>query len=123
MIDRALAAKAAFWGALLFAVVMAILPKPPHTPIDQFGDKFEHMLAFGTLAACAALGYAETPLLRIGERLSFLGAMIELVQSIPSLHRDCDIMDWVADTTVVVIVMLVAGQLRRMKAARRALRL
>jgi len=46
-----------------------------------------------------------------------------VVQSIPSLHRDCDIMDWVADTTVVVIVMLVAGQLRRMKAARRALRL
>ena len=116
-------ARLAFWGALLFAVVMAVLPKPPHTPIDQFGDKFEHMLAFGTLAALAAAGFLQTPLLRIAERLSFLGAMIEVVQSIPSLHRDCDIMDWVADTTVVVIVMLVAGQLRRMKAARRALRL
>lgn len=123
MINREMLARLAFWGALLFAVVMAVLPKPPHTPIDQFGDKFEHMLAFGTLAALAAAGFLQTPLLRIAERLSFLGAMIEVVQSIPSLHRDCDIMDWVADTTVVVIVMLVAGQLRRMKAARRALRL
>jgi len=123
LINREMLARLAFWGALLFAVVMAVLPKPPHTPIDQFGDKFEHMLAFGTLAALAAAGFLQTPLLRIAERLSFLGAMIEVVQSIPSLHRDCDIMDWVADTTVVVIVMLVAGQLRRMKAARRALRL
>ena len=123
MINLEMLARLAFWGALLFAVVMAVLPKPPHTPIDQFGDKFEHMLAFGTLAALAAAGFLQTPLLRIAERLSFLGAMIEVVQSIPSLHRDCDIMDWVADTTVVVIVMLVAGQLRRMKAARRALRL
>jgi len=123
LINREMLARLAFWGALLFAVVMAVLPKPPHTPIDQFGDKFEHMLAFGTLAALAAAGFLQTPLLRIAERLSFLGAMIEVVQSIPWLHRDCDIMDWVADTTVVVIVMLVAGQLRRMKAARRALRL
>lgn len=123
MIDRALAAKAAFWGALLFAVVMAILPKPPHTPIDQFGDKFEHMLAFGTLAACAALGYAETPLLRIGERLSFLGAMIELVQSIPALHRDCDIRDWVADTAMIVLVLSIAAVFRRSRAERRIIRL
>lgn len=123
MIDRTLAARAAFWGALLFAVAMAILPHPPHTPIDQFGDKFEHMLAFGTLAALAALGYPDTPLLRIGERLSFLGAMIEVVQSIPALHRDCDIRDWVADTIVIVIVLSIALTFRRARAARRTIRL
>ena len=123
MIDRALAARTIFWGALLFAVAMAILPHPPHTPIDQFGDKFEHMLAFGTLAALAALGYPDTPLLRIGERLSFLGAMIEVVQSIPALHRDCDIRDWVADTIVIVIVLSIALTFRRARAARRTIRL
>jgi VanZ family protein len=123
LIDRTLAARAVFWSALLFAVAMAILPHPPHTPIDQFGDKFEHMLAFGVLAALAALGYPDTPLLRIGERLSFLGAMIEVVQSIPALHRDCDIRDWVADTIMVVIVLLIAGRFRRMNAARRVIQL
>ena len=123
MIDRALAARTIFWGALLFAVAMAILPKPPHTPVDQFGDKFEHMLAFGTLAVLAAAGYSKTPLLRIAERLSFLGAMIEVVQSIPALHRDCDIMDWVADTTIIIIVLSFVALIRRARAARRTFRL
>jgi len=118
LIDRGMLARLLFWGALLFAVVMAILPRPPHTPIDQFGDKFEHMLAFGTLAALAALGYMQTPLLRIAERLSFLGAMIEVVQSIPALHRDCDIMDWVADTTIILIVLAIAAPIRRAIAKR-----
>jgi VanZ family protein len=118
LIDREMLARLAFWGALLFAVVMAVLPKPPHTPIDQFGDKFEHMLAFGTLAALAAAGYLQTPLLRIAERLSFFGAMIELVQSIPALHRDCDIKDWIADTMIVILVLLLAAPVRRAIAKR-----
>ena len=82
------------WGAaVVFAVTMALLPKPPHVPIDQFGDKFEHMLAFATIALLAAFSYPQARLFRIGERLSFLGALIEVLQSIPSLHRDCDIHD------------------------------
>ncbi|WCM28087.1 hypothetical protein NDN01_03940 [Sphingomonas sp. QA11] len=113
MTYRTLAARTAFWAALLFAVVMAVLPHPPHTPIDQFGDKFEHMLAFGVLAALAAIGYAKVPLLRIAERLSFLGALIEVAQSIPSLHRDCDIMDWVADTASVIVVLSIVALVRR----------
>jgi hypothetical protein len=76
------------------------------------------LLAFGTLAALAALGYAQSPLLRIAERLSFLGAMIEVVQSIPALHRDCDIMDWVADTTIILVVLAVAAPIRRAIAKR-----
>ena len=43
----------------------------------------------------------------MGERLSIHGALIEVLQSIPALHRDCDIMDWVADTAVVIGVLLV----------------
>ena len=118
MIDRGMLARLAFWAALLFAVAMAILPAPPHTPIDQFGDKVQHMLAFGTLAALAAAGFAQTPLLRIAERLSFLGAMIEVVQSIPAVHRDCDIMDWAADTIMILLVLAVAAPIRRAIARR-----
>ncbi len=86
---------------------MATLPHPPEVPIES--DKLQHMLAFGTLSILAVIAYPKACLLRIGERLSFLGAMIELVQSIPSLHRDCDIMDWVADTAMIIGVLAVAA--------------
>lgn len=101
----------AFWGALAFAVIMAIVPHPP--AIGEMHDKNQHMLAFGTLAILAVLAYPAAPLERIAERLSFLGAMIEVVQSIPALHRDCDIMDWVADTAVVLGVVALVWLRRR----------
>lgn len=97
-------ARIAFCLALAFAVTMALLPHPPQVPA---GDKYQHMAAFGTLTVLAAAGWTRTGLFRIGERLSFLGALIEVVQSIPALHRDCDVMDWVADTVVVAGVLLV----------------
>ena len=46
-----------FWLALVFACVMAVLPKPPEIPIDSFGDKAAHMLAFATLTGLAALAF------------------------------------------------------------------
>lgn len=104
-----------FWRLLLavtcvVVLTMALLPHPPEVPIDN--DKYRHMLAFGTLTVLSVAAYPQTPLLRVGERLSFLGAMIEVVQSIPALHRDCDIMDWVADTAVIVGVLLVIALVR-----------
>lgn len=103
-------AKIAFWAALAFALVMALMPQPPVT--IEVGDKWQHMAAFATLTILACAGWPGTDLLRIGERLSFLGAMIELVQSIPRLHRDCDIMDWLADTAVIAGVLIVAALVR-----------
>ncbi|EGD57318.1 hypothetical protein Y88_3627 [Novosphingobium nitrogenifigens DSM 19370] len=104
---------ALFWVTLAGAVTMAVLPSPPHTPIDGFGDKFEHMLAFATLTVLAEFAFPVMPRLRIAERLSFLGALIEVVQSIPSLHRDCDIRDWVADTIAILVVTTLLALLRR----------
>lgn len=97
--------QAAFWGAAIFAVTMAVLPHPPKIPLDRYGDKVEHMVAFATLALLAALAFPHKSRLRLAERLSFLGALIEVVQSIPALHRDCDIRDWAADTIAVVVVI------------------
>jgi len=103
----------ALFAAVAFAVTMALLPKPPHLPIDQFGDKFSHMLAFAAMALLAALAYPQMRLVRIGERLSFLGALVEVLQSIPALHRDCDIRDWVADTIAIVVVLVIVATIRR----------
>jgi VanZ family protein len=107
-----------FWLALVVAVTMALLPHPPHLSIDRFGDKFEHMLAFGTLTLLADFAFPAAPRLRIAERLSFFGALIEVAQSIPALHRDCDIRDWIADT---VAILVVAALLNATRGARPAL--
>ncbi len=72
---------------------MALLQLPPKPPIDRFDDKFER--AFVVLAVFARLGFRRAPARLILERLSFVGALIELFQSIPALHRDYDWGDWV----------------------------
>jgi VanZ family protein len=107
-----------FWLATTFAVVMAVLPKPPASPLDRFGDKVEHIVAFAILALLANLGFRAVDRRLIVERLSFLGAAIEVVQSIPALHRDCDVRDWLVDTAAVVAVTLIAGALARRSPSR-----
>jgi VanZ family protein len=103
--------RTAFWIALIFAVTMALLPKPPAVMGDM-GDKYQHMLAFACLTILASAGYPSARPLRIAERLSFVGALIEVLQSIPQLHRDCQIMDWVADTAAILVTLAVVTFLR-----------
>ena len=102
----------AFWVALAFAVTMALVPKPPEV-LGDVGDKYQHMLAFSCLTVLASLAYAKALPLRIGERLSFVGALIELLQSIPELHRDCQIMDWMADTGAILVTLAIIIVIRR----------
>jgi VanZ family protein len=107
--------RAAFWSAAILAVVMAVLPKPPHLPIDRFGDKFEHMLAFSVLALLGALGWPAFSRWRVAWRLSLLGALIEMAQAIPVLHRDSDIRDWIADTLALGAVLLLVTIYERLR--------
>ncbi|HWU01564.1 MAG TPA: hypothetical protein VN222_02395 [Novosphingobium sp.] len=100
--------------AVPFTVFMALAPKPPATPLDGFGDKFEHMLAFATLTVLARFAFPRAGAMRLLERLSFLGALIEVFQNIPSLHRDCDWKDWVADTLAIAVALLLCEALRRL---------
>jgi hypothetical protein len=79
------------------------------------------VLAFAVLAVVARLGFSRAPDRSILERMSFAGALIEMLQAIPSLHRDCDWRDWVADTLAVAAVLAVMRVLpwRRLVAVRR----
>lgn len=104
-------ARLALFAATAFAVTMALLPHPPG--VVEVGDKYQHMLAFATLSVLAAFAYPEERLFRLGERLSFLGALIEVLQAIPALGRDCDILDWVADTAAIAAVLSVIWVARR----------
>ncbi|MBS0475053.1 MAG: VanZ family protein [Proteobacteria bacterium] len=103
-----------FWFCAALALTMALLPSPPSLPIDRFGDKTEHMLAFATLALLADLGWRRKPTLLIAVGLSAFGALIEFLQAIPAVHRDADPLDWLADTAAIIVATLVARLLRRL---------
>ena len=102
--------------ATVFVLFMAWDPHPPRLLVTA-SDKLNHMLAFGTLTILACAAFPRMPLIRIGEHLSFLGALIEVVQALPILKRDCDIMDWVADTTMIVGVLFVVAAARSRRSA------
>jgi len=112
--------RALFWLALVFAVTMALLPHPPELLIDSAGDKVEHMLAFSVLALLGSVAFPQISLARLGERLSFLGALVEVFQSIPALHRDCDVRDWLADTLAIIVILLIVNALRALRLRGRA---
>lgn len=98
----------AFWVAFLGSLYFAIVPLPayPGGPSDP-SDKFLHILAFTVLSGLARIAFPETSLWRIGAWLSAYGAIIEIIQAIPALHRDSDVMDWVADTLSVAVTLTV----------------
>ena len=110
--------RTAFFVALVFTLVMAWLPHPPAIPGNP-EDKVQHIAAFLALSFLGAMAFPKASLFQVGERLSFLGALIEVVQNIPVLHRDCDIMDWIADTVAIAIMLILvrAWRLRRKRGA------
>jgi len=101
-----------FWAAATFAFVMAVIPHPPQLP-GAPSDKVQHIAAFVTLALLGAWAYRGTTALSLLVRLSLFGALIELVQAIPALHRDSDVLDWLADTVAAGLVLLAVGWWRR----------
>ena len=98
------ALRLAFWAAAVFAFVMAVLPHPPRIPGEP-SDKIQHVAAFVTLGLLSKLAYPATSPLHLVLRLSLFGAFIELVQAIPSLHRDSSVWDWVADTIACALAL------------------
>ena len=94
-----------FWAAAIFAFVMAVLPHPPELPGSP-SDKLQHIAAFATLGVLGAWAYAGAALLQLFVGLSLFGALIEVVQAIPALHRDSDVKDWIADVIAAALVLL-----------------
>lgn len=102
----------AFVLTMAFVLLMAWLPHPPHTPLERF-DKVQHMAAFATLALLASWAFPRAPLARVAERLSFLGALVEVVQNMPSVQRDCDVYDWIADTCAIIAALGLVALVRK----------
>jgi VanZ family protein len=96
----------AFWAACAFAFVMAVLPHPPIIP-GHPSDKLQHIFAFLVLAILGWLAYPEVKKRELLLGLMAFGALIEMVQAIPVLHRDSDPFDWIADTAASLTVFVI----------------
>jgi hypothetical protein len=94
-----------FWAAALFALVMALLPHPPQLPGNP-SDKIQHIAAFATLGLLGFYAYPRLSALRLVAALSLFGALIEIAQAIPVIHRDSDPLDWLADTAACLVIIL-----------------
>lgn len=101
----------AFCIALLFAFVMATLPKPPRIPGNP-QDKIQHITAFAVLTILAIPAFPRMRLVFIVLDLSAFGGLIEIAQAIPVLHRDSDWLDWLADTAAILGALGVTLSLR-----------
>ncbi len=97
-------ARGAFFAALLFTFYSAVIP-PSHALQLVPWDKAEHFIAFYVLTGLAAAAFPLANLLLIAALLSGFGAMIEIVQGMPIVHRDMDFWDWVADTLAITAAL------------------
>ncbi|CAN5558959.1 hypothetical protein BH09PSE4_BH09PSE4_00160 [soil metagenome] len=106
-----------FWAAFLFTFVMATLPHPPPVPGTP-PDKVQHILAFVVLTILAAAAFPAMRWLRIAWLLPAFGALIEIVQAIPALHRDSDVMDFLADSAAVLVTLGIVALLHRFRTSK-----
>lgn len=94
-----------FWLALAFTLVMALLPQPPVAL--EANDKVSHMLAFAFISGLAAAAFPHRRLWELFIAMVLLGGLIEILQLIPALHRDAEVMDWVADCVAIFVTFLI----------------
>lgn len=94
---------------------MACLPQPPQLP-GQPSDKLQHIVAFVVLTLLSGAAYpAVRPAITFAILAAF-GALIEIVQSIPALHRDASVVDWIVDCLAVAAtlgILMIANRLIR----------
>lgn len=99
-----------FWLTLVFTMVMALLPQPP--AIMEVNDKLQHMAAFAALTLLAAVSFPKPRYRRIFVAMAGLGGAIEVLQMIPSLQRDAQVSDWLADCAAITAVLFFCAAMR-----------
>jgi hypothetical protein len=97
-------AQVAFIAALIFTFYSAVIP-PSHAVQLVPWDKAEHFIAFYALTGLAVAAFPRRSPVLIAVLLSGFGALIEVVQGLPIVHRDEDFWDWVADSLAIIAAL------------------
>ncbi len=97
-------ARVGFFAALLFTFYSAVVP-PAHALELTPWDKATHFIAFYVLTGLAVAAFPRWNLALLAALLSGFGALIEIVQGLPFVHRDRDFWDWVADTAAIAFAL------------------
>ena len=111
----------AFWAAVLFAYVEAILPGREVINLAKW-DKLNHMIAFFTITFLARAAYPRIPIFRLFVMMAAFGAFIELSQALPFIGRDAEWDDWLADMIATLVALIVAWPFAILADQRRARR-
>ena len=98
---------------LAVAILLYLCLAPSHDlPNVRMWDKLEHAIAWAVLAGTGLLLWPRR-LWEIGAFSVALGALVEVLQGLPAIHRDSDWRDWVADCLGVAVAILVWRLIRR----------
>ena len=97
-------ARTAFFAALGFTFYSAVIPPRDALQLVPW-DKAEHFIAFYALTGLAVAAFPKRNLFVLAVLLSAFGALIEIVQGLPMVHRDRDFWDWVADTAAIAAAL------------------
>jgi len=99
---------------LVYTLYEAFAP-PTSGPGLMPWDKAVHFTAFFVLTGVALVAFPRQPLWRIAAGMSVIGALIELIQALPFVNRDCDVWDWVAEMVAIAALYgtILAARLRR----------
>lgn len=96
-------ARLAYGGLTVAVFVLAVAPI--HEPSAAGSDKLNHLAAFYTLGVGAAVVFPRLRLWLAGLLLVTYGGFIEVVQGLPFVGRDADVMDLLTDAVGVAAAL------------------
>lgn len=103
-----------FWLTLLVVFTLAVMPHPPHLPVEP-SDKVQHFAAFACLMLIGSAAYPRLSPVKLTLGMAAFGALIEVIQAVPVLRRDADLFDWLVDVAAVGCVLLGLIAWRRLR--------
>jgi VanZ family protein len=95
------------WFLIVSTFVVCLVPAK-ELPATGISDKWEHTIAYSVLTLWFMGIYRRSRYLHVAGALVLMGVVIELLQGAMQLGRQCDILDVIANSSGVVLGVLIA---------------